>query len=184
MKVKIEFFRKCFDCLYETPNTKTLIWDNGDENNQPDDIELSDEDLGIMLNHLHGFNNIVCENCGNNQRLAFAVLKVNDKIYNNLTESNEDSSDEFEIHNEILRLANSSLILFYMKDGSYKIAEVDGVMTSHSDGGKSYTSKVYLECEEIDEIEDFDPENGISFQNIDLSEIKAVEHFSNLENLD
>ena len=67
-----------------------------------------------------------------------------------------------------------------MKDGSYNIAEVDGVMTSYSDGGKSYTSKVYLECEEIDEIVDFDPENGISFQNIDLSEIKAVEHFSNL----
>lgn len=184
MKVKIEFFRKCFDCLYETPNTKTLIWDNGDDNNQPDDIELSEEDLGIMLNQLHGFNNIVCENCGNSERLAFAVLKVNNKTYNNLAESNEDSSDEFEIHNEILRLANSSLILFYMKDGSYKIAEVDGVMTSHSDGGKSYTSKVYLESEEIEEIEDFDSENRISYQHIDLSEIKAVEHFSNLENLE
>jgi len=185
MKVRIEFYRKCFYCLFETPDTKTLIWENGDDKNQSPDIELSDEDLGIMLNQLHGFNNIVCENCGTGDSLAFAVVKVNDKSYNDLTnEKDNKPSNDFAIHNEILRMAKSSLILFKMRDGTFKIAAVDGVMTSHGNGEKSYATIVYFECDEIDEIENFDYDNGISFQYMQLSEIKEIEHFTNLDNID
>ncbi len=184
MKVKIEFFRKCFNCLYETPSSKTLTWDNGDSNPQVDDLELSDEDLGIMLNQLHGFNRIVCENCQTNDKLAFAVVKVNDKVHNQFEDSNEVANNDFLTHSKILELADSSIILFHMTDGSHKIAKIDGVMTNQMDGSKSYTAKVYFESLDLNEIFEFDFDGGISYEYISLGDIHSVEFFANIEDVD
>jgi len=184
MKVKIEFYRKCFNCLYETRNSKTLVWDNGDNNPQVEDLELSDEDLGIMLNQLHGFNRIVCENCQTNDKLAFAVVKVNDKVYNQFEVSNENENNDFLTHNEILELVDSSVILFHMKDGSHKIAKIDGVMTNQMDGSKSYTAKVFFESDDLNEIFEFDFDRGISYEYISLGDIESVEFFANIEDVD
>ena len=184
MKVKIEFYTKCFNCLYETPNSKTLVWDNGDNNPQVEDLELSDEDLGIMLNQLHGINRIVCENCQTNEKLAFAVVKVNDKVYNEFEDSNAVENNDFLIHNEILEFADSSIILFNMKDGSHKIAKIDGVMTNQMDGSKSYTAKVFFESDNLNEIFEFDFDRAISYEYISLRDIESVEFFANIEDVD
>ncbi len=181
MKLKIEFFRKCFNCQYETPNTNTLIWDNGNNINQSLDFQLTGEKLGIMLGQLHEFNNIVCENCGTRDELAFAVIKVNDEPYEDIDD--EDSIKEFEIHNEILEIAPTSLILFHLKNGNYKIAEVFDEMTSLMSGEKSYMAKVYFECKEIDDIENFSLDNGMTIQEIDLTEIKEVERYISLDDI-
>lgn len=198
MKVKIEFYRRCNYCLYETPSTQTLIWDNGDRSCLPIDFHLSEEDLAIMLEQMHRLNNIVCENCGKNDRLGFAVVKANDKIYNEYTNSNDGAYDdfadsdrvllnEFEIHNKILKLTRTSYILFHLKDGSFMIAEVMGINTSYMDGSKSYFVYVYQKFEKLEEqldLEDFYPDDIISHENIDLSEIAFVEHYLYYEDVE
>lgn len=52
------------------------------------------------------------ENCQTNDKLAFAVVKVNDKVHNQFEDSNEVANNDFLTHSKILELADSSIILF------------------------------------------------------------------------
>jgi hypothetical protein len=68
MKVKIEFFTKCLYCLYETPNSKIMTWENNVEVDSEEDIEFSEENIAIMLDQLHTYNSIACVNCGHSDK--------------------------------------------------------------------------------------------------------------------
>lgn len=184
MKVKIEFYTKCFGCLYENPEIQNLTWDNGSNEEISDNFIPNDEDLGIMLNQLHAFDNITCINCGNLDMLAFAIQKVNDKPYHSdefdedLTQ--RDSQTEYQIHSQIQEFTPHGLIKFHMKNGKIKVGEVTGIMTRTSNGSKIYPTKIY---QYLDLEDDLSSEFGelIDYEHIELSEIGSVEFFMPFE---
>ena len=186
MKVKIEFSTQCLHCLYETPDSKIMTWENNVEIDSDSNIDFSEEDIAIMLNQLHTYNGIVCENCGQGDKLGFAIEKVNDKPFGDPDIDNIDhgfvvesgSKNDFDIHNDILKFARSGFIIFILKSGKAKIGKLDGVYTDHSNGEKSYSTKVYYDIEDIDNDEFiFDVEDGYYFDKIYLKDIKEVEYF-------
>ncbi|SIT94661.1 hypothetical protein [Pontibacter indicus] len=181
MKVKIDFYRKCFNCLYEPPIMQSLTWDNGFDEESDKDYVPKDEDVETMLSQLHLFRNIRCENCDTSDKLAFSVQYVNEKPFGeeNVAETPEELSYpelEYEIHNFILENAKDGPLEFTLHNGETKVGEVDGITTSMTAGSKSYAVKVY---KDVDPDEDeFLQENygeAISYEYINLSDILYID---------